>query len=87
MVQYFCLAGAVRNESNTLPEWTFDRKRIKRISATNPNLNSNPNPKAQKRFREDRNDVIFRASVQIYRAHLHNESLFSNFESKCFILT
>jgi len=43
-----------------LPEWTLDENVFKRIS-----VNSNPKPKAQKSFRENKtNDVIFRASVQ-----------------------
>jgi len=41
-----------------LPEWTFDRKRI--------SVNSNPNRTLkQKNVSRKRNDVIFRASVQI----------------------
>jgi len=56
-----------------LPEWTFDKNVLKRISANsnlnpnrNPNSNSsaNPNPKA-KTFLGKQNDVIFRAIVQI----------------------
>jgi len=53
-----------------LPEWTFDRKVFKRISANynlnpNPNSNlnlnssSNPNPKAQKRFRKNKMTSFF----------------------------
>jgi len=49
------LAGCNKNADLIhLPEWTFDRKRI----------SANSNSKAQKRFREDKNDVIFRESVK-----------------------
>jgi len=51
---------------------------LKRISAnSNPNLNPNSNPKAQKRFRE-KNDVIFRASVQISEKYSDVAGLFES---------
>jgi len=42
----------VRSDLVHLPEWKFDRKRI--------SANSNPNPKAQKRFRENEMTSFFR---------------------------
>jgi len=45
-----------------LPEWTFDCNFNPNL---NPNSKPNSNPKAQKRFRENESDVIFRASIQI----------------------
>jgi len=49
-----------------LPKWTFDRKRIQRYFCQhNPNLNPIPNssrnlnPKAKKRFRENKMTLFF----------------------------
>jgi len=46
-----------------LLEWTFDQKLFKRIST---NLNSSPNPKAQKPFREKEMTSFF---GQVSRYH------------------
>jgi len=50
---------------STLPDWTFDRKRISANSNLHPN--SNPNPKAQKRVRENEMTSFFR---QVSRYHV-----------------
>jgi len=76
---FFSLFRIVCPDLVHLPEWTFDRKVFKRISANpnlNPNPNSHPNPNPNlnpnptltlkhKTFSGKWNNVIFRASVQI----------------------
>jgi len=48
----------------TCPNGRLTENVFKRVSS-NPNLNPNSNPKAQNPFRKKRNDIIFRANVQI----------------------